>query len=80
MPWAKGSSALPINVPGRCMRMPPISTGTDFIAKPSLSLVTSSSQIWIGPLVASTFTFTRPVVATKHTAFALLAKNYSRLQ
>src|SRR5688572_9963818 len=64
-PAANGSSALPISVPGRCMRIPPPTfTGTDFIATPSLSLVTSRSPILIGPLLASTFTFTRPVDAT----------------
>lgn len=45
VPWANGSSALPINVPGRWIFTPPISTGIDFIATPSLSLVTSKSPI-----------------------------------
>ena len=32
VPVAKGSSALPIKVPGRWMRAPPMSIGNDFIA------------------------------------------------
>ena len=41
-----------------------LSTGTDFIATPSTSPVTSRSPTSIAPRVASTLTLTRPVVAT----------------
>lgn len=35
VPRGNGSKALPINVPGACICLPPIIIGSDFIANPS---------------------------------------------
>src|SRR5260370_264165 len=62
-PLGRGSRALPRMVPGRWIFAPPTSNGSDFMAMPGRSLVTSRSPIRMGCLLASPRTLTLPVVA-----------------